>query len=550
MEFFQAPPELKNTFDSDRVLLSYLERNLPADVLKKITPDLHRFGERVISDILRMGNQAETEDPIHIPYDPWGNRIDDIKVSPAWIELEKVSAEEGLVAIGHERKEGEFSRLYQFTKLYLFHPSSAVYTCPLAMTDGAAKILELHGSPELKARAHKFLISRDPDTFWTSGQWMTEKTGGSDVSGTSTIAKFENGKWKLYGQKWFSSATTSQMAVTLAKIDGDPSGKLSLFYVEMRDASGKLRGISVNRLKDKLGTRALPTAELTLDGAEALMIGEQGKGVKTISGLLNITRLYNSICALGTMRRGIQLASDYATRRVAFGRKLIDHPLHVNTLADLQVSFEASFHLTYHALKLLGKEETGKATETESGVLRLLVPLSKLFVTKTGVAVSSEILEAFGGAGYIEDTHLPELLRNAQVLAIWEGTTNVLSMDGLRAIEKENAGTAYLTDLLNRLSTIQTLTKERDEVLRAAHALKDILTSTKDPENLATRARDLAFGLSRTYAAALMLEHAEWMLKKNDPRGVVSARRWLEKGLVNVPDQTPERRAETLSLLS
>lgn len=545
MEFYQAGPELKNQYDSDRVLLSYLEKEIPSDILKKITPDLHQFGERVVSDILRLGHQAETEAPIHVPYDPWGKRIDHIKVSPAWTELEKISAEEGLISIGHKREEGTFSRLYQFTKLYLFHPSSAVYTCPLAMTDGAARIIELHGSPDLKARAHKFLTSRNPEEFWTSGQWMTEKTGGSDVSGTSTMAKLENGKWKLYGQKWFTSATTSQMAVTLAKVDG----KLTLFYLELRNEKGELQGITINRLKDKLGTKALPTAELTLDGCEAIMVGEQGKGVKTISGLLNITRLYNATCALGAMRRGIALATDYATKRTAFGRKLIDHPLHVNTLSELQVRFEACFHLNFHALKLLGKEETGTASETESGVLRLLVPLSKLFVSKEGVAVSSEILESFGGAGYIEDTHLPELLRNTQVLAIWEGTTNVLSMDCLRAIEKEKAGEAFLADSIDRLNRITKLTSERDQVLQALIKLKDVLTNTTDPENLSTRARDLAFSLARTYSAALMLEHAEWLLTKGDERGKIAAQRWIEEGLVNIPDQVPHRRNASRSLL-
>lgn len=550
MEFTQTPPSLGNQFDDDRLLNSYLEHHLPSATLKAIVPDLRRFGDRVVGDILCLGNQAETEPPVHVPYDPWGKRIDHIKVSPAWVELEKISAEEGLVAIGHERKYGEWSRIYQFAKLYLFHPSSAVYTCPLAMTDGAARIIELHGTPAMKERAHRFLTSRDPRSFWTSGQWMTEKTGGSDVSGTSTVARKSGDTWKLYGQKWFTSATTSQMAVTLAKLEGDPSGKLSLFYLELRDGSGNLQGITINRLKDKLGTKALPTAELTLDGAEAVMIGEPGRGVKTISGLLNITRLYNAICALGAMRRGIALSVDYAGKREAFGRKLIDHPLHVNTLAQLQTRFEASFHLTFHALKLLGKVETGVATETEDKTLRLLVPLAKLFVTKEGVAVTSEVLEAFGGAGYIEDTHLPELLRNSQVLAIWEGTTNVLSLDSLRAIQKEDAGGAFLTDLLTRLNALTTLTEEKALVLKAAQELKNALTATTDPENLNAKARDLAMSMARTYAAALMLEHAEILLKNKDHRGAIAARRWIERGLVNIPDQDDERRSGSLELLS
>ncbi|MFL5783510.1 MAG: acyl-CoA dehydrogenase family protein, partial [Bacteriovoracaceae bacterium] len=340
MEFYQDPPQLGNQYTSDRLLRSYLERTLPQEILKNITPDLERFGAEVAGPILKLGENAETNLPVHVPYSPWGKRIDDIRVSPEWIELEKISSREGLVAIGYERKQKEFSRLYQFAKLYLFHPSSAVYTCPLAMTDGASRIIELYGSKELKDRAYKFLTSRDPNTFWTSGQWMTEKTGGSDVSGTSTVAKLENGTYRLYGQKWFTSATTSQMAVTLARLEGQE--KLTLFYLELRDEKGNLQNIKINRLKDKLGTKALPTAELELTGTPALMVGEPGKGVKTIAGLLNITRLHNAFCAVGTMRRGLNLAIDYAGRRTAFGKKLIDHGLHVNTLAGLEVRFMAS----------------------------------------------------------------------------------------------------------------------------------------------------------------------------------------------------------------
>src|SRR5690606_4112745 len=230
--------------------------------------------------------------PVHIPYDPWGKRIDEIKVSDSWNQLHEIAAEEGIVAAGYERTQGEFSRLYQFAKLYLYHPSSAIYSCPLAMTDGAARLLELYGTEDMKERAYKFLTSRDPQTFWTSGQWMTERTGGSDVSGTSTIAKKEGDQYKLYGVKWFTSATTSQMAMTLARIEGDE--KLSLFYLELRDKSGELQNIQINRLKDKLGTKALPTAELTLSGTPATLVGEAGKGIKTISTLFNITRLYNA----------------------------------------------------------------------------------------------------------------------------------------------------------------------------------------------------------------------------------------------------------------
>src|SRR5690554_2359544 len=339
MDFIQEGPKLHHPYLSDKLLQALLVRYLPSEFQKEVQEDLTRFGTRVIDEMEELSQEAERITPVHVPYDPWGKRIDEIKVTPAWNRLHEIAAEEGIVAIGYERKQKEFSRLYQFAKLYLYHPSSAIYSCPLAMTDGAARLIELFGTEGMKERALKFLTSRDPEKFWTSGQWMTEKSGGSDVSGTSTIAKKEGEQYKLYGIKWFTSATTSQMAMTLAHVEGDD--KLSLFYLELRDEEGNLNGMQINRLKDKMGTKALPTAELTLSGVPAVLVGEQGKGIKTIATLFNITRLYNACCAVGYMRRGLSLALDYSTKRKAFGRAIIDHGLHAHTLSELQVFYEA-----------------------------------------------------------------------------------------------------------------------------------------------------------------------------------------------------------------
>src|SRR5262249_39306737 len=160
--------------------------------------------------------------------------------------------------------------------------------------------------------------------------------------------------------------------------------------------------------------------------------------------LLNITRSYNACCAVGFMRRGIALARDYARKRRVFGQRLADQALHLETLAALQVEYEAAFHLTFHLAELMGEEELGEAPAGETAVLRLLTPVVKLYTARQAIALASEVLEAFGGAGYVEDTGLPRLLRDAQVLSIWEGTTNVLSLDTLRAIEKDGAFEPFL----------------------------------------------------------------------------------------------------------
>lgn len=440
-EFFQEGPKLGNQYEEDDVLKSYLKRVLPKTVLEEIEQGLSRLGGRVSTDILALGNSAEANPPQHISYNPWGQRVDEIKVCDAWRELERISAKEKLVTTAYERKHGSLSRVHQFAKIYLFGPSSAYYTCPLAMTDGAARVIELYGGRDERFQeVFRRLTASEPSEFWTSGQWMTERTGGSDVGATSTIARFEDGQYRLYGTKWFTSATTSQVAMTLARIQGAPSGNkgLSLFLLELRDSSGALKNIQINRLKDKLGTRALPTAELTMNGTPAYLVGGDGNGVRKISSILNITRVWNSCEAVSSMRRGIALARDYALKRQAFGKLLVEHPLHLETLASLEVQFRGAFYLMFRLAELLGKEELGKATPEEAATLRILTPVVKLYTAKQCIAVVSEVLECFGGGGYIEDTGLPRLLRNSQVLSIWEGTTNILSLDMLRAMQGDS----------------------------------------------------------------------------------------------------------------
>jgi putative acyl-CoA dehydrogenase len=556
-EFFQVGPTLRNQYADDRVLRSYLKRRLPPEMFAEIEPGLHSLGERAVTDIAAHGDRCEANPPRHVPYDPWGRRIDHIETDPSWKALDGISAEEGIVATGYERKHGALSRLHQFVRIHLYSPSSAIQTCPLAMTDGAARAIELYGDEALKKNAFARLTSRDPEFFWTSGQWMTERSGGSDVSGTATIARLENGQYRLYGTKWFTSATTSQMAMTLARIEGAPEGNrgLSLFYLELRDENGKLNNIRVHRLKDKLGTKALPTAELTLEGTPAVLVGDAGNGVRKISSLFNITRMYNAVCAVSGMRRSIALARDYSAKRKVFGKTLSEQPLHVETLADLQVEYEGAFHLTFRLIELLGKDECATASEAEAAVLRLLTPIAKLYTAKQVIAVTSEVLECFGGAGYCEDTGLPRLLRDAQTLSIWEGTTNVLSLDTLRAIQKENAFPPFLAEIRARLDaiTLPELTASAARVREALGRIEAYLPTAmgEGMDFVEAGARGFAFSLARTYAASLLLEHAMWSAEhENDPRSVTVALRWCAKELAPLlqPNEAYRRGSRALAL--
>ncbi len=541
--FFQDPPRLTDEWDGDVALRRLLGRLLPADVLEAVTPDLADLGLRAATDLLDLHNTVNRRDrePTLTHFDAWGTRIDEVEVSDEFLACGAVGTEAGVVAAGHEGTFGQHDRINQFARTYLWSPSSALYSCPMAMTDGAATTLRALGDDDVIARAVPHLISRDPGSAWTSGQWMTERTGGSDVGISETIAVPVDGDgrtWRLYGTKWFTSAVTSQMALTLARPEGNPDGGrgLAMFYVEVRDEDGNLNDIEVLRLKDKLGTRQMPTAELKLNGTLAHLVGEPANGTRNIAPMLTITRIWNAVTAASGIRRAVALAEDYARRREAFGRLLVDQPLHRTTLAALKVQHEAALQLSFRAVELLGKEEAGVATEDESAGLRLLLPIMKLVTAKQAVAAASEALEAFGGAGYIEDTNLPALLRDAQVLPIWEGTTNVLSLDALRALQREDALSPFIEDVRRAATSTQDagLAAIGKQAIEAAeHAATWVADGMSGPGIDAVQhgARRWAMTLGRSMQAALLAQQAQHDLDRGVRTTAAVARKFAADGL-------------------
>ncbi|PVD31692.1 hypothetical protein C0Q70_07110 [Pomacea canaliculata] len=542
--FSQEPPQLDNQYLQDTLLRSFLKRHIPSDVLPEIDADLSRFGHRVATDIYDLHLRCEREPPSVEQTNAWGQRTDRLITSTAWRSMHHISAEEGLIALAYERKYGAHSRLYQMAKLYLYAPSSGLYGCPLAMADGAAKIIEnLDGCSWLKERAYTRLTSRNPQLFWTSGQWMTEKRGGSDVAGgTETVAvKQADGSYSLYGYKWFSSATDADMTLTLARVV-DEEGKttegtkgLSLFYLELRDESGKLNNIQIHRLKNKLGTRQLPTAELLLYGAKAFKVSDEGRGVAAISQMLTLTRLHNSINAGSSMRRITNLARDYSTKRKAFGTLLKNYPLHLQTLARMEVETRGATLLALEVARLLGREEVGIASETERQLLRLLVPVMKLYTGKQAVAVVSEGLECFGGQGYIEDTGLPSILRDAQVLAIWEGTTNILSLDVLRALAKSKGAVLqnFALDVSSRLAAASSNAQLSSPSAKVRKAVEEVLGfAARNTSQLEVAARDFSYSIARIAVGSLLIEHAASGVGTS--QDVHAAQKWCDQDLTPV----------------
>ncbi len=511
MAFLQDPPALGNTFDSDPLLRSFLSGHLPAPVFAAVEPSLAEMGALAGGPLHDLLRQDEASVPVLTTWDPWGRRIDRIELTRLWKETLRISAEKGLVGLAYERPHGRFSRLHQFALVYLFEPSSGVTSCPLAMTDGAAKTLLVSGNADLAARAVPRLTARDPARAWTSGQWMTEQIGGSDVGQSETLARSDREGWRLYGKKWFTSATTAEMALTLARPEGNPPGGsgLALFYLETRDAAGLPNGILIHRLKDKLGTRMLPTAELTLEGARAVPVRGLSDGVKSITTMLNTTRTWNAVAAVAGMRRALDLARDYAKKRVAFGAPLSAKPLHLETLADLEAVSAGAFLLAFRTVELLGREECGELTEGDDELLRLLTPVAKLTTGKQAILVASEAIEAFGGAGYVEDTGLPRLLRDAQVLPLWEGTTNVLSLDLLRALGKTHGLAAVEREMARCLAgvsgTLWGAARKAAELARHAGVWVSRVSNSALYE---AGARRFALTLGHALELALLVEEA------------------------------------------
>jgi alkylation response protein AidB-like acyl-CoA dehydrogenase len=549
-----SEPRLENTWNQDVALRSYLHRYLGAN-LPALEPSFASLGARAAVELFDLARLAEKHKPEHQPYDIYGTRVDRLHLSHAWNAISRIGVEEQVVATGHDADLGDLSRLVQLARLHLFSPSSAFVMCPMAMTDGVATVLKAFPDNARFAHAVSRLLSVDPEFAWSSGQWMTEIEGGSDVSRTATVARrTAAGGFTLHGTKFFTSATTANCALTLARIEGAPEGSrgLTMFYVEPWRADGLLDHVQIRRLKDKLGTRAMPTAELVLDGTPAWMVGEEGRGVRTIAGVLNIARYYNTSGAVSYMARGVQMSRAFAALRSTFGTRLDRNPLHVETLAQMQTIYEGGLAVAMRLAYLLGRVEQNSADADERLVWRILTPLAKLGTGKDVVSVTSETLEAFGGSGYMEDSGVPVLLRDAQVLPIWEGTTNVLSLDMLRAAHKDGALPALLQDTDRMLELSRPLDPTTtDRVASALRELRGAIEHAMADEVHAQRAaRAMSMSLYRVHAAALLLDHASASVGTPfEARSRAVAQRWAALPMLSPMPVTEDRDAENLALL-
>jgi len=330
-----------------------------------------------------------------------------------------------------------------------------------------------------------------------------------------TVAREHGDAFVISGYKWFSSAADGEVAVALARIEGDRS--LSCFLVHTRDENkcdnnggDRLqRGIKIVQLKDKLGTRQLPTAELELTDVPAELIGVRCKGVQTISGLLNITRLYNSVAATGSMGRALLKAKQYSLGRSVFGATLAQNPLHLHGLLQSEAIYRACLYLTLDCAQLLGATESAESISSstrgrEEVLLRVLTPTAKLFTAKCCVNVISECMECCGGIGYLESFGLAGLLRDAQVLPIWEGTTNVLGIDLIRVLGGPSPAQKFNRAVVqDHCRSAVEGTRWEQVVLTSAEQVLQAYSHSFEAEQ--TLAREVAFSLARVLACASLV---------------------------------------------
>jgi putative acyl-CoA dehydrogenase len=436
-ELVNQPPPLVNynTFLADQVLQQAIRR----EGASWAEPLLREIGQAAGSEMaINLGFAANTHPPILRTHDPRGNRIDEVELHPAWHQLMERAIGWGLHALPWRdpRSGAHVARLAAF---YLWSQVDSGHGCPVSMTHAAIPVLR--ASPQLATIWEPLLTSSvyDPNLRPAQdkqgalcGMAMTEKQGGSDVRTNTTRAeRVDRDQYLVTGHKWFCSAPMSDAFLVLARA---PDG-LSCFLLPRILPDGTRNSILLLRLKDKLGNRSNASAEIELEGALAHRIGEEGDGIRTIIEMVNFTRLD---CIAGTaalMRQAVAQAIHHAVHRSAFGRHLIDQPLMRNVLADLAIESEAATVLFLRLARAY--DEAAAGNEREARLKRLGTAIGKYWVCKRGPAVTAEALECLGGNGYVEESIMPRLYREAPLNSIWEGSGNVNCLDVLRVLAGE-----------------------------------------------------------------------------------------------------------------
>jgi alkylation response protein AidB-like acyl-CoA dehydrogenase len=498
-------------YQSDRSLKALLGLYVPDAELQHMQPCFERLGRLVGGVLDDLAREADRTPPRLEPRDRQGEDRQTIVKAPAYREMERLAfGELAMAAASHRPALGwqkPLSAASKYALTYLFAQSEFGLLCPVSMTDSLTRTIRRFASPELLERYLPGLLAEDLADQLQGAMFMTERFAGSDVGATETRAVAAGDHWLLTGDKWFCSNASADLALVLARPEGAPAGTagLGLFLMPRVLPSGAPNRYRIVRLKDKLGTKAMASGEIVLEGASAWLVGELGQGFKQMTEMVNQSRLSNGVRSAGLMRRAVHEALTVALGRRAFGQRLIDLPLVRRQLIKMILPAEAALSVALFTADCLDRADAGEA-EAQT-LRRILTPLVKLRACRDARKVTGDAMEMRGGNGYIEEWIEPRLLRESHLGSIWEGTSNIIALDVVRAAAKSAAHRALARRLQAMLADAPAdVAAPLAERLEAALALIERAAGRNGD---ARAARQAATGLYHVTAAALFAHAAE-----------------------------------------
>ena len=498
----QAPPLVgHNVVTSDPALVEAVTRHASAEVVD----DLVGLGALAgTAEAREHGMLANQNPPRLTPYDRYGNRIDEVEFHPSWHWLMERAIGHGLAATAWE-SDSPHAHVRRAAGFMAWSHTEPGHGCPVSMTYAAVPALRADDALAKEWTPLLASTTYDPGLRPVAGKrgalagmGMTEKQGGSDVRAnvTRAVPTSVDGEYTLHGHKWFTSAPMNDMFLVLAQAPQDSGhGGVTCFVVPRVLPDGTRNRIDVVRLKDKLGNRSNASGELELDGTLAHRLGDEGRGVRTIIEMVAATRLDCVLGSTSLMRRAVNEAAWHVAHRSAFGGLLADKPLMQNVIADLTVEAEAATAL---AVRLAAAVDSSHDPH-EAALRRIALPLAKFWVCKRTPAMVAEALECLGGNGYVEESGLPLLYREAPLNSVWEGSGNVNALDVLRALSRE-------PEVLDAWLTEVGLARGGDA--RLDRAIEDTLALLGDAATLEVSARRLAGRMAACLQGALLVRFA------------------------------------------
>jgi acyl-CoA dehydrogenase len=435
----------QNLFTTDAELHGLLSLYLPDALRQHMQPHFERLGALAGGRLDELAGTADHNPPVLEHRTRTGLDQQRIVKHPAYVEMERLALSEfAMGAISHREEsfgwQGKMPPAVKYVLFYLFVQAEFGLCCPVSMTDSLTRTLKKFGDADLVARTLPRLTSLDFDELAQGAMFMTEQAAGSDIAATQTTAAQQaDGSWRLAGDKWFCSNPDADFAMVLARPDGAPAGikGVSLFLLPRRLDDGSLNHYRIVRLKHKMGTRSMASGEIKLEGAVAYLVGERGRGFVQMADMVNNSRLSNGVRAAGLMRRAVAEAEYIAAHRQAFGKRLADMPLMQRQLDKLRLPSEQARSMVFQTAQALARSDAGEPGAY--ALLRILTPLIKFRACRDARKVTGDAMEVRGGCGYVEEWADARLVRDAHLGSIWEGTSNIVALDVVRAIQREDA---------------------------------------------------------------------------------------------------------------